>query len=172
MDTIITDPKILHQVSRDTTWKEVYKLNLNARMKEVIKTSWAPGLGLAAIQIGIPIRYIWYRFQKEKSTELIERELINPKIISMDDPYIYPSEGCLSIPHYWAKTKRYLEIEIESEGKRFVAERLEALVIQHELDHINGILTTDIELEKFGTQGRNSPCPCGSGAKYKKCCLR
>ena len=20
--------------------------------------------------------------------------------------------------------------------------------------------------------GRNSPCPCGSGKKYKKCCLR
>lgn len=27
-------------------------------------------------------------------------------------------------------------------------------------------------LQKGTSTGRNDPCPCGSGKKYKKCCLR
>ena len=38
-------------------------------------------------------------------------------------------------------------------------------VIFQELDRL-GVLYPK------GRPGRNDPCPCGSGRKYKKCCIR
>jgi len=32
------------------------------------------------------------------------------------------------------------------------------------------ILTQKPQKVKIGKVGRNEPCPCGSGKKYKKCC--
>jgi len=52
---------------------------------------------------------------------------------------------------------------------------LESVCVQHEIDHLNGIscidkaVDTTIRVEK--KPGRNEPCFCGSGKKYKKCCL-
>ena len=53
---------------------------------------------------------------------------------------------------------------------------LEAICVQHEIDHLNGMtimdrtmISTVINTAKIG---RNEPCPCGSGKKYKKCCLK
>ena len=53
-------------------------------------------------------------------------------------------------------------------------EGFNAYIIQHEIDHLNGITCIDREYKreplKVGTKiGRNEPCPCGSGKKYKKC---
>ena len=172
MDKIITDPKILHQVSRDTTPEEVKSLNLQARLREAMKDAWCPGLGLAAIQIGIPLRYAWYRVPKENSQDFTEMELINPKIVAQDRRFEYPAEGCLSIPNYRGRTPRYLDIIVEMGGSHFAATRLEAVVIQHEIMHMDGILITDIERNKYPHLGRNEPCGCGSGRKYKKCHLR
>ena len=173
MDKIITDLSILHQISKETTWKEVKKLNLRARLEEAMKAAWTPGIGLAAIQIGIPLRYAWYKFPKEgKPGEFTENELLNPTILTLENPFTYSREGCCSIPGYWAQTRRYLGITLINDERQFATERLEAVVIQHEIGHMDGVLTVDIELEKYKSLGRNEPCGCGSGRKYKKCCLR
>jgi len=34
------------------------------------------------------------------------------------------------------------------------------------------ILENSVPVSSLPTAGRNDPCPCGSGKKYKKCCLR
>ena len=36
----------------------------------------------------------------------------------------------------------------------------------------NTILENSVPVSSLPTAGRNEPCPCGSGKKYKKCCLR
>jgi len=36
----------------------------------------------------------------------------------------------------------------------------------------NTILKNSVPVSSVSTAGRNEPCPCGSGKKYKKCCLR
>ena len=52
---------------------------------------------------------------------------------------------------------------------------LESVCIQHEIDHLNGVVCMDRKREttivKDKKVGRNEPCPCGSGKKYKKCCI-
>ena len=57
------------------------------------------------------------------------------------------------------------------------------IAVQHEIDHLNGIVlpykegAEEIPYEQEGVRrespkvGRNDPCPCGSGKKYKKCCI-
>jgi len=36
----------------------------------------------------------------------------------------------------------------------------------------NTILENSVPVSSLATAGRNDPCPCGSGKKYKKCCLQ
>lgn len=36
----------------------------------------------------------------------------------------------------------------------------------------NTILENSVPVSSLATAGRNDPCPCGSGKKYKKCCIR
>ncbi len=52
---------------------------------------------------------------------------------------------------------------------------LETVCIQHEIDHLNGITIMDRQMITTITNeskvGRNDPCHCGSGKKYKKCCM-
>ena len=66
----------------------------------------------------------------------------------------------------------------EEQGKKQEQELrlLESVCVQHEIDHLNGITCIDKEYKreplKVGPKiGRNEPCPCGSGKKYKKCCI-
>ena len=52
---------------------------------------------------------------------------------------------------------------------------LETVCVQHEIDHLNGVTIMDRQVINTITTenkiGRNDPCFCGSGKKYKKCCL-
>lgn len=172
MDKIITDQQILHQVSTPTSMKDVKALKLQQRLEEAMKTSWIEGAGLAAIQIGVPLRYAWYKFKDPQHPgQFIEGELVNPEIIAQDG-LIVVKEGCLSIPTYWAKMQRYRSITLLNDGQRMIVSTFEAWIIQHEINHMNGLLIVDQELDRFPKLGRNDLCGCGSNKKYKKCCLR
>ena len=168
INPIVTDMKVLRQVSRNTSVREVKKKKLVEMIKLALRTGWVSGYGLAAIQIGIPIRaaWFWYVDSKKQRQECL---LINPVIIEKKEPVILPGEGCLSIPNKVFTTQRYNQIIYESDGQRFSAEGKEAQIIQHETDHCNGILVTDRVYRP--PQGRNELCNCGSGKKFKKCCL-
>jgi len=159
-----------------------------------ILNSRKDGIGLAANQVGIDAQVAVVNVRKP----LI---LINPKIISQENEVPY-YEGCLSYPKKGVNTKRYRDIVIKTEqeesewyfsgapnpsdGKGSWEEDskseddtqlrlLESICVQHEIDHLNGIICMDrkIEMSYKRTEkkvGRNEPCPCGSGKKYKKCC--
>ena len=104
-------------------------------------------------------------------------QVINPVIKSAKNPMIWTGEGCLSDPGKYYNTDRYNNIEIEyldySLEKKIVLpfEGLMAVVFQHELDHTNGILNYTREHVFSAKIGRNDPCPCNSGKKWKQCCM-
>ena len=117
-------------------------------LDDMLETMYAaPGIGLAAVQIGILKRIIVIDISKnkEKKTPLF---LINPEIISKSKKTSVYEEGCLSLPGYFAEIERPAECQIkfiDYNGKErvLVANGLLATCIQHEVDHLNGILFID-----------------------------
>lgn len=107
----------------------------------------APGVGLAAIQVGYDKSIIVYDVSlKEEKRSL--QVLINPKIISSEGKIVSENEGCLSVPDLRTDIKRSASILVEGldrEGKplKIEADELLALVLQHEIDHLNGTLIID-----------------------------
>lgn len=107
----------------------------------------APGVGLAAIQVGYDKSIIVYDVSlKEEKRSL--QVLINPKIISSEGKIVSENEGCLSVPDLRTDIKRSSSILVEGldrEGKplKIEADELLALVLQHEIDHLNGTLIID-----------------------------
>ena len=106
----------------------------------------APGVGLAAPQIGVPLQVAVIDITpKEEESDLIV--LVNPKIIKGEGEQT-DEEGCLSVEEYSSKVKRFQKIWVEAQdihGKplSFEAEDFYARVIQHELDHLAGKLFID-----------------------------
>ncbi|MGB3647133.1 MAG: peptide deformylase [Desulfobulbales bacterium] len=106
----------------------------------------APGAGLAANQIGVCLRVVVVDVSenKEEKKHLV---LVNPEIIDKEGCQI-DEEGCLSVIDLTAKVKRYRKLlvraqDLDGKSWEFPAEDFFARVIQHELDHINGILFID-----------------------------
>ena len=107
----------------------------------------APGIGLAAIQIGVPKRLVVMDISKEpeKKNPMF---FVNPEIISKSEELSTYEEGCLSIPNQFAKIQRsnfckVKFLDFNGEKKEIKAEGLLSTCIQHEVDHLNGILFID-----------------------------
>ena len=166
VDQIVSDVQTLRTVSRETTWDEIRALDLRNRIRAALPHAWCKGYGLAAIQIGEPVRYAWAQVGRN------EIELLNPRVIRLEGPSIMEGEGCLSFPNRRGNTIRFSELDFETDGVVYSASGIEAVVIQHEIDHMNGVLYTDRLQNPWPKTGRNERCPCGSGRKYKTCCLK
>ena len=107
----------------------------------------APGIGLAAPQIGKSIRLIVVDISEEKEGEKKYIPLINPEIISHEGTQL-DEEGCLSVPELTANVKRHLKItvayqDLQGQPHELSTENRFAVVLQHEIDHLNGILFID-----------------------------
>ena len=106
----------------------------------------APGVGLAAIQVGWNKSLLIYDVARDEKRSL--HVLINPKIIAREGEILSEDEGCLSVPDFRADVKRAAAVTVEGydrEGKplKLDAEGFLAIVLQHEIDHLNGILFID-----------------------------
>lgn len=107
----------------------------------------ANGIGLAAPQVGVSSRVILYTdFSDEKHPQV--HALVNPVILKMAGEQIDPPEGCLSLPGLLGTVRRALTVWVKAtnmQGKviKLKAEGLTARVIQHEIDHLDGILFID-----------------------------
>jgi peptide deformylase len=107
----------------------------------------APGVGLAAIQVGLNKSLLVYDIAPQEEGKDLH-VLINPKIIAQEGQIISENEGCLSVPDYRADVARSAHILVEGvdrEGKplRFEADGMLSIVLQHEIDHLNGTLFID-----------------------------
>jgi peptide deformylase len=104
----------------------------------------APGIGLAAIQVGWDKSLLIYDIAPRDEKRSLH-VLINPKIVTQEGEMLSENEGCLSVPEFRADVKRAANITVEGydrEGKpiRMDADGLLAIVLQHEIDHLNGTL--------------------------------
>jgi peptide deformylase len=132
---------------------EVVDDDVRALIADMFETMYdAPGIGLAAVQIGVPKRVLVIDLQEDGEGE--ERRssaarLHQSGILSepADDVSVY-NEGCLSVPDQYADVERPVAIQARWLDEKGVQhdERIEgmlATVIQHEMDHLEGILFID-----------------------------
>ena len=111
----------------------------------------APGIGLAAIQIAQPLRLITMDLAKpnqDGETKPEPRVFINPEIIGKSEEMAVYEEGCLSIPEYYEEVERPTQVkvrymDIDGKTQEIEANGLLATVLQHEIDHLNGVLFID-----------------------------
>ena len=143
---ILTEPnKLLRQIS-----KSVDKVGDAERtlMDDMLDTMYdAPGIGLAAIQIGVPKRIIVMDLGRDEDNKE-PRYFVNPVIKNKNEEKAKYEEGCLSVPDQFAEIERPNSCEVEYldyNGKKQVlkADGLLATCIQHEMDHLEGILFID-----------------------------
>jgi peptide deformylase len=107
----------------------------------------APGIGLAAIQVGVDKSLLVYDINPPEDGRRLN-VLINPKIISQEGEILSENEGCLSVPDFRADIKRAARILVEAVDRdgnpqNIEAEGFLAIVLQHEIDHLNGTLCID-----------------------------
>jgi len=120
---------------------------LRKLMNEMLETMYkAPGIGLAAIQIGILKRIVVIDISKEEEKKPLF--LVNPEIIFTSKKTSTYEEGCLSLPGQYAEIERPAEchvryIDYNGKQKKLKADGLLSTCIQHEVDHLNGILFID-----------------------------
>ena len=102
------------------------------------------GIGLAATQIGTLHRVLVYRFEHNSPINA----LINPELEWSGKEKEWMEEGCLSLPGVHVDVERPVDVRVRAQdprGKPIVIEAsgLEARVIQHEMDHLDGVLILD-----------------------------
>ena len=137
---------------------------LKGLVEDMFETMYdAPGIGLAAIQVGVPKRLLVIDLQQpdeDAEPEIDEngvehfptkndpRVFVNPEILNPADELATYQEGCLSIPEIFADidrpatcTVRYQDLDGNTHEEAM--DGLMATCIQHEMDHLEGIVFID-----------------------------
>lgn len=143
---ILTVPHpVLKQVSVNV---DTVDDDLRALMDDMLETMYAaPGIGLAAVQIGVPKRVIVMDLAREGEPPQ-PRYYVNPEILWASDDTAPYEEGCLSVPEIFDEVERPSRVKLrylnyQGEQVEEDAEGLFAVCIQHEMDHLNGVLFID-----------------------------
>lgn len=141
---ILPDP-LLRLVSKPVT---AFDARVQALVDDMFATMYdAPGIGLAAIQIGVTERVVTVDVSP-KEDEQHPMAFINPQIIAVSDELNIHQEGCLSIPDYYEEVERPAAVRIRyhdanGQDHEMDCEGLLATCIQHEIDHLDGVLFID-----------------------------
>lgn len=141
---IVPDP-VLRQKAKPVTPAEAERVR--ALAPQMLATMYAaPGIGLAAPQVGVLLRLVVLDLQREESRGPMV--LLNPEIIAASRETAVREEGCLSLPGQFADVERPERVKLrwqDLEGKRheMEADGLLSVCLQHELDHLDGVLFVD-----------------------------
>jgi peptide deformylase len=132
----------LKQVAR-----EVHEPGEIARVRaDLIDTMDAFGhcVGLAATQLGEMVRMIVVDVSGHKKAHTTNGRLVlvNPRIVRAEGAEV-GREGCLSIPELTANVRRATTIEVEHDDGTISSHGFEARCLQHEIDHLDGLLFLD-----------------------------
>ena len=144
-------------------------------LSDMLETMYAGnGVGLAANQVGLLKRLVVIdcAAAEEKPQPL---QMVNPEIIAHSENKILHNEGCLSLPREYADVERWETVTVrylDENGiqKTYAADGLLAIAMQHEIDHLDGILFIDYlsklkrdrlitHLEKRRQREREETCP-------------
>lgn len=154
-EIVFSNEPVLHEASRRV--RRVDK-DVEELIEDMIETMRAAnGIGLAAVQIGVPERVIVVEIPvvseetEGETQEPLETELyvlINPEVVSTSDELVAGIEGCLSVPGWAGEVERHRAVTVKGldrKGRevRIGAEGLLARVFQHEIDHCQGVLFID-----------------------------
>jgi peptide deformylase len=173
---IIQDESKLLVKSEPTSEAECSLLQIFEKLSATLEAH-PNGLGLSAIQIGIPRRAFVMRYPLPNG-ERKEVRFRNPRIVNARGLIKYKGEGCLSFPDKYVNTVRYKYVQVCDDINGMTEwHDILAVVMQHEIEHCDGdyFLNHRVAETVRNTEpklGRNDPCKCGSGKKYKKCCLK
>ena len=143
--TVDSDMAVLKKVSAPV---EAVDDDLRALMDDMLETMYAaPGIGLAAIQVGEPVRAIVMDLAREDEPKA-PRYFVNPEITWRSEELFAYEEGCLSVPEIFDEVERPARVRLtylDYNGERIEeeAEGIFAVCIQHEMDHLDGILFID-----------------------------
>ena len=145
-----TPDPMLRQISKPV---ETFDRELKTLVADMFETMYdAPGIGLAAVQVGVPIRLLVIDLQEpeEEGGEPVRdpKVFVNPEILWHSDSEVPYTEGCLSVPEQYAEVMRPDRIRAlwqDESGKSYEEEidGLLAVCLQHEMDHLNGVLFVD-----------------------------
>jgi len=122
--------------------------NLRRLMDDMLETMYqAPGIGLAAPQVGISKRIIVLDLARDDEPPA-PLCMANPEVVAASEDLAIYEEGCLSLPAYFSEVERPAEITVtyldETGAARSLdAEGMLATCIQHEIDHLDGVLFVD-----------------------------
>ncbi len=149
----------LRKLSRPVTIEEAKPI------LEKLKTGLAAcsnGVGLSAPQIGELVQVCVLNIHNKTL------ELVNPRIVYHDETFVFRNEGCLSFPGLWLDTIRYNHVVVVDDlNGETVLKNFGAVVAQHEIDHLGGVVFKDRAVPDI-----YHVCFCGSGAKFKFCCMK
>ena len=146
---IVTIPdEVLRRKARKV---KTFDEDLHALMDDMVETMRvAPGVGLAAPQVGISQRVIAVEFGDEEDEEAPQKLYIlaNPEVTRFSNEKVFGIEGCLSIPGFVGEVERSETVTVKGQNRhgkplRIKAKGWLARIFQHEIDHVNGILFTD-----------------------------
>jgi peptide deformylase len=137
---IYGDP-VLKSRAADVTDIDAKLVRLADEMVQVMYD--APGLGLAAPQVGVQKRFFVYDLDDGTGPHTI----VNPVITESRGEWVY-DEGCLSIPRLYVEIMRPKEVsisgyDVDGNEVQIEADDLQARLFQHELDHLDGVLMFD-----------------------------
>ena len=138
------EPVLRHETQKITNFDE----NLTQLVNDMGETMYeAPGIGLAAPQVGKSVKLIVVDTSKDREGEQKFMAMVNPEIIAYEGKQL-DEEGCLSVPELTANVNRYKKItvsyqDLEGKAHELTTEDRFAVVLQHEIDHLNGILFLD-----------------------------
>ena len=124
---------------------------IRALVDDMFETMYdAPGIGLAAPQIGVMKQVVVLDVAKRRDEEAVAEPMvfINPSVIWASEERSSYEEGCLSIPDYYEAVERPAVIRVDyldrdGAPRQIEAEGILATCLQHEIDHVNGILFID-----------------------------
>ncbi|HWJ39261.1 MAG TPA: peptide deformylase [Sphingomicrobium sp.] len=145
-----TPDPVLREISKPV---ETFDDDLKTLVSDMFETMYAaPGIGLAAVQVGVPIRLLVIDLQEpeEEGGEPVRdpRTFINPEILWHSDQDVPYTEGCLSVPEQYAEVMRPDRIrarwhDVDGQSHEEEIDGLLAVCLQHEMDHLNGVLFID-----------------------------
>jgi peptide deformylase len=144
--------EIVHYPHPALRWKSHDVSQINPALRSTVREMFdlmyeKKGIGLAANQVGLPFRFFVINLSGEAAEPDEEMVFINPMITNRKGSAI-EEEGCLSLPSLYADVRRAEEVVIEAfdlDGQPFRArlKELPARVVQHETDHVDGVIFLD-----------------------------
>lgn len=144
------DNEILRSVSTPISPQEIKKYrSLAEDMVKHIKNPDNGGVWLAAPQVGVNKRLIVVSLMKTYEDETFRTiAMLNPEILEHSEEKCSDKEGCLSVPWESWDVERYSWVKLaflDIDGRKYAMklENLAARIVQHEIDHLDGVLFTD-----------------------------